>query len=149
AVLVLAERDDGESRALDRAVGDDAPLPLVVPQGPEAARDVVGVEVRPVELRQRLAAVDEAAGDRLADVVVVFPDRLDQVAPDVDPLRAEGVQRLAQVPAVIAPGAEDVDLLIQVLADLAGPERAGLAVECHAPDVADPVRPDLRRGALA
>ena len=71
----------------DRPVGDDALLGLVVLQGPDAAGDVVGVEVVAVQLGQPLAAVDGAAGDRLADVVVVFPDRLDQVRARADAAR--------------------------------------------------------------
>ena len=79
ARLVLAERHDRQVAVADRPVGDDPPFLLVVAQRPDLAGDVVGVEVVALQLRQPLAAVDVAAGDRLADVVVVLPDRVDQV----------------------------------------------------------------------
>src|SRR5262245_43889177 len=97
-----------------------------------------------LQLRQCLATEDEATGDRLADAVVVLPDRLDQVLAVSDALRAEGVEALAQVPAVVAALDQDVDLLVQVLADLAGPQLPGLSIEGHPPDVAQSVAPDLR-----
>src|SRR5262249_5299576 len=93
------------------------------------------------------AAVDAAAGDRLADVVVVFPDRLDEVLARTDALRAEGVKALAQPPAVVAALDDDVDLLVEVLADVGRPELARLLVASHSPDVAEAVGPGLGAGA--
>src|SRR5262249_51645856 len=60
AALVLAEGEDQLLRPLQRAVRDDALLLVVVLHRPDAARDVVAVEVMAVELRQALAAVDDA-----------------------------------------------------------------------------------------
>src|SRR5262245_39372841 len=77
ALLVLAEREHWEAAPPQRVVRRYPLLAFVVAQGPDVARDVVGVEVQPFESRHLLAAVDVAAGDRLADVVVIFPDRLD------------------------------------------------------------------------
>src|SRR5207248_1109250 len=98
-------------------------------------RHVVGVDVVPGQLRHLPAAVDRAAGDRLADAVVVLPDRLDELRLRAGPLRAEGVQPLAAVPAVVATLLDQVDLLVQVLPDVTGPEAPRLAVERHPPDV--------------
>ena len=56
------------------------------------------------------------------------------------------MQPLAEVPAVVAALGDQVDLLVQVLADVGGPELAGLAVERHAPDVAQAIGPDLGTG---
>ena len=63
-------------------------------------------------------------------------------------LGAERVQALAPVPAVVAALLDEVDLLVQVLADVAGPELAGLAVERHPPDVAQAIGLDLRPRVL-
>ncbi len=50
---------------------------------------------------------------------------------------------LAAVPAVVAAHDDAVDLLAHRLADVADPELAGLAVEAHAPGIAEPKRPEL------
>src|SRR5438309_8979426 len=75
---------------------------------------------------------------------MVFPDRLDQVGARPGALAAEGVHALAPVPAIVASRREKVDLLIQVLAHVGGPEPAGLAVKRHAPDIPQSVGPDFR-----
>src|SRR5262245_21050567 len=102
-----------------------------------------------LEFRQRLAAVDEAARDRLADIVVILQDRLDQVLADADPFGPEGMEALAEVPAVVAALDQEVDLLVQVLPHLAGPELTGLAIERHPPHVPQAVTPDFRPRVLA
>src|SRR5439155_16318283 len=99
--------------------------------------------------RQPRPAVDVAADDAHAQAVVVLPDRFDQVLARPDALGAERVQPLAQLPAVVAALDDQVDLLVEVLAHVAGPQDAGLAVERHTPDVAQPVRPRLRPGVVA
>src|SRR5207248_3364168 len=49
-----------------------------------------------------------------------------------------------RVPAVVEAGLDDVDLLVEVLADVAEPQLAGLAIEAEAPRVAQAVGVDLR-----
>ena len=51
----------------------------IILQGPNLAGYVVGVQVQPDQFGHAFAAIHMAAGDRLADVVMVFPNRLDQV----------------------------------------------------------------------
>ena len=99
---------------------------------------------------------DVPAGDRARAAVVrdtrtpaatasagAFPSvrvrALEPVPPEVD--------ALARVAAAVAP--QPVDLLPLVLADVADPEVAGVAVEREPPRVAQPVRPDLGPGAVA
>src|SRR5207248_2279429 len=89
ALLVLAEGIDGLRRVLERAVGDDAAERLIVLQRPHPARHIVAVDVPAVEFGDAAAAVDRAAGDRLAHVVVVFPDRVDEVFPRAEAGGAE------------------------------------------------------------
>src|SRR5262249_48380759 len=103
---------DGEALVGDRAVGDDALLGIVIAQGPDAASDIVAIDVRALQVRQARAAIDQASGQRLADVVVVFPDRVDQVLARAHTFDAERVQPLAQVPAVVAALFYDVDFLV-------------------------------------
>src|SRR2546426_276478 len=79
---------------------------------------------------------------------MVLPDWIDQVLARTAAARAERVQALAQVPAVVAALLDDVDLFVQILPYVAGPQPAGLVVERHPPDVAQAVRPGLRSGFL-
>src|SRR5947209_3292873 len=81
------------------------------------------------------AAVDVAADDAFAHVVVVFPDRFDHVVAPAGAPRPEGVRSLAAVPAVIAAALDQIDLFKEILAHVRRPEPARLAVERHAPDV--------------
>ena len=90
ALLVFAEGEHREVVVGDGAIGDDALGLGVVLEGPESAGDVVGVEVVALQFRKSFAAIDEAAGDRLADVVVVFPDRLDEVVSRADAVGPKG-----------------------------------------------------------
>src|SRR5262249_22260567 len=141
ALLVFAEGEDGGVRVGDRTVGDDALFGLVVFQAPDLGGNVVAVEIVAVEHRHILTAVDVAAGERLAKDVVVFPDRLDDVLAWADAFEAEGMQAFADAPAVVAPLFDDIDFFVQVLTYVRRPQLAGLAVERHAPDVAQAVRP--------
>src|SRR5437870_5148148 len=76
---------------------------------------------------------------------MVLPDRFHHVVTDADPFGAEGMQALPPVPAVVAAGPEQVDLLIEILTDVGGPELTGLPIERHPPDVAQAVGPYLRK----
>src|SRR5262245_61458225 len=97
AVLVLTKGHDRDAGVGDWPVGDDPFLGGVVLQGPDLVCDVVGVEIVADQLGQAFAAIDGAAGHRLADVVAVFPNRLDQVGARADALGAERVETFAQV----------------------------------------------------
>src|SRR5688500_1643870 len=96
------------------------------------------------------ATIDVAAGDRAAERVVVFGNRLGK------PLRVAallGLKAMASFDDVPAPilaalaGRLKVDPLVAVLADVGDVQIAGGAVEGEAPGVAQPVRPDLGAGA--
>src|SRR5262245_43422434 len=91
ARLILAEGHDRQAAVADRLVGDHPLRGRVIAQGPGAAGNVVSVDVRPLQLREALAAIDVAAGDRLANVVVVFPDRVDQILARPTAVSAERV----------------------------------------------------------
>src|SRR5262249_43553818 len=70
---VLSE--GGDLRQLRVGIEDLLPVPLILgptvlePKAAKEGRAVVRVEVDPVELRQRVASIDIAAGDRAADLV--------------------------------------------------------------------------------
>src|SRR5262245_22250315 len=149
ALVILAEGKNRQAAVLDRAIGDDAGLRLIILQGPDLRAHVIGVEVHAVKLREARSTIDGPAGDRLANIMVILPDRLDELLPRPGALRPERVQALAAIPAVVAALLDDVDFLEEILPDVAGPELAGLAVEGHAPDVPQPARPDLRADARA
>ncbi len=130
-------------------------LAVFLADGKNQAGDEVAVNVRPPQRRNRLAAIDVAAGDAHtvavpgklalllhAGVVRVLDHRVDPVSLGRAVL-LELVKRLADVPAVVAAARNEVDLLPLVLPDVRRPEVAGLAVETHAPDVAQAVRPNL------
>ena len=63
------------------------------------------------------------------------------------PLGLERVERFPDAPAVVAAVLDAVDHLPEVLADVAGPQLAGLAVEAELPDVAQADAIDLRSPA--
>src|SRR5262249_13899252 len=54
-----------------------------------------------------------------------------------------------QLPAVVAALGDEVDLFVEVLADVGGPQDAGLLVEGHTPDVAQAPRPGFRPRVFA
>lgn len=147
ARFVFAVRHDRGRLIRDRPIGDDTLLGFVVLQGPHSAGDVVGVEVVAFEFREFLAAVDMAAGDRLAAVVVVFPDRLGQFRHGPSAVDVVRVLRLASAPAVVAAFFEQIDFFPEILADVGKPALAGLAVEGHPPRVTTTQREDFRASA--
>src|SRR5262245_61027446 len=147
-LLVLTEGHDRHPLVRNRPVGDDALLGFVVLEGPELVGHVVGIQVVTLELGDARPAIHGAARDRLADIVVVLPDRFDVLRPWAGALGPERVQPLTTVPAVVAARHEDVDFLPQILTDVPAPKRSSLPVERDPPRVAHAVAPDLRAGAL-
>src|SRR5262249_18593789 len=93
--------------------------------------------------------VDKPAGDRPEVGVVVFDDRHEDRRRPPFALGPERVAAFQHAPAVVAATLNAVDLLPQILADVAGPQVAGSAVKAHLPRLAQPVGPDLGVGALA
>ena len=76
----------------------------------------------------------------------VFDDRRLDLGGGVRALPALGLERVetfANAPAVVAAILDQVDHFPQVLADVAGPEFAGLAVEAEFPDVSQADAVDL------
>ena len=70
----------------------------------------------------------------------------DQVGSRAQPSRPKAVHRFAQIPTVVTPGHDHVDLFPDVLADVAGPQRATITVERQPPDVANAIGIDLGSG---
>ena len=127
----------------DRPVGGGALRGIVYGQRPQPPRDVVGIEIAAVELGEIFPAVDVAAGDRLADVVRVLPDRIDESRAGGGVGRCVGLVPFAQAPAVVRPLRAEIDLLPQILSDVGDPQSAGAPIERHPPRVAQAVGPDL------
>ena len=95
---------------------------------------------------QRAVAHDVAADDRAVAVAVAGDQhREDRVR---GPPGLVAAISLPDAPAVVGARARargrEVDLLLQILSDVADDQRAGRAVEGEAPGVAQPVGPDLR-----
>src|SRR5205085_2398364 len=94
-----------------------------------------------LEPREASAPVDEAAdhdgalGARVLDRGLRVVRDGDRGVVDAAPLEA--------APAVVRALRDDVHLLDEVLAHVAGPEAAAAPVEAEAPRVPEPVRPDL------
>ena len=108
---------------------------------------MIAVDVSAHEARDRRAPVDAAARHRPAELVVVFPDRIDH-RPD----GGAGPERLRAfhgVPAVVAPLHDQVDLLPGVLADIGRPEPSGGRIEGDLPGVPQPGGVDLAAGPRA
>ena len=107
----------------------------------------------PSQVRIGFAAVDVAAdhSGAASRIMRVLGHRQDAHlrAVRIHAVR-EAVGALEELPAVVeaalAAGRLEVDLLPEVLADVADPEIAGLAVERELPWVADAERPDFRLG---
>src|SRR5207249_7743481 len=79
---------------------------------------------------------------------MIFPDRLDQVGTWSDAAGAERMESFAQPPAVVAPFGDEVDLFVEILTHIGGPQRPGLAVEAHAPYIPQPPGPGFRPRVL-
>src|ERR1043166_1670822 len=145
AVLVLAERRDLLHLELEDKLVLNHPLPVPA-QGPHVAGDEVTVEVQSVELLQSRTPIDAAAGDRIRLAMRVLDDRLFE---RTLPPRLELVLPFPEVPAVIRPLLDDVDLLPLVLTDVGRPEFARLAIKVIAPRIPHSVTPDLRKRVVA
>src|SRR5262249_11433067 len=151
-----AERGDvADAAEFARVLDDvrDASLAVRVDrqsERPDAARPEVGEEVAPAKRGSELqTAVDEAAGDRDAERVVVLVDRIDE-RQERRGLIEVRMPPFTNRPAVVAsscPGRLVVDFLERALADVANHERTGAAVrgivEAPAPGVSQPDVPDL------
>ena len=147
AGVVGAEAGDVEGRIDQLAVPDG--LRAVVLDPPDAAGGPVAVDVGPDQLGQAGAAVDPAAGERAGLAVGVLGGRRrDRVGARLA-LGVEDVAPLGEAPAVVGPLLDQVDLLPEVLAVLADPELARLAVEAQPPGIAQAVGPELGPGAGA
>ena len=138
---VLAEGGRAEVRVGDLPGPDD--VPAVVSQRPDLAGVIVGVDVRADQFLQPRAPVDVAAGDGTGLGVAVLDDRRQDGGRPRLPAGPIRVAPLRDVPAVVAAAPDEVDHLAEVLADVAGPEVAGGAVEAEPPGLPQPVGPDL------
>ena len=54
------------------------------------------------------------------------------------------MEPFARVPPVVSTLDDKINLFVCVLTNITGPQRPGFAIETHAPNVAQAVRPDLR-----
>jgi hypothetical protein len=139
---VLAERRDVVHRAevladLRGPIGGD-PRGAVEAQGEHLPLHEVGEEILPLQ-ELRLAAIDVAAGDRLAHAVAVEVNGRDRRSAR---RRAAGedIRSLEHVPAVVGTDLAEVDLLPLVRADVGDVEVAKPAIEAVAPRVAQAER---------
>jgi hypothetical protein len=144
ALPIFTKSDDA-----DRGAGDLRHLLGAIALkagGPQSACLPVAKEVSAAQLGEALAAIDPAAGDAAGNRVRQRDQRrADRRWPDrvrLDRLRAFHCR-----PAVVAALLDAVDHLPQFPADVADEQLAGLAVEAHAPGIAEAIRPNLRTSA--
>src|SRR5260370_29866456 len=105
-------------------------LPIVA-KHPDAAGVIVAVDVGPDELLELLAMIDEPTGDGPEVGVVVFGGRHQEGGRPARTLGPERVAPFEHAPAVIAAAFHQVNLLPQILADIADPEITRGAIEAH------------------
>src|SRR5689334_12428835 len=74
----------------------------------------------------------------------MFNNRLENRRGALLAIGTERMRALVDAPAVVSAAFDSVDRFPQILADLAGPEVAGLPVEAELPRLPKPVRPQLR-----
>ena len=108
----------------------------------EGAGVEVGVDQHAGDRGDGVAAVDDAGDDGGAADVAIPGDGVSEIGVGADVL-TEAVGALLDVPAVVLAELDAVDLLPHVLADVAGPQVAGAAVEAEAPGVTQAPRVDL------
>src|SRR5690606_25140091 len=84
--------------------------------------------------------INTSARDRLADAMIILPDRIDRIGERRIGLTvAEGLASFADIPAVISAFLNDVDLFPQFLADIADPEKAGCFIERDSQRISDAI----------
>src|SRR5438552_17107013 len=110
-----------------------------MPDAPDAASREVAVEVRPAQPRQLRAVVDDAAGHRPRLGVVVLGDRLGERLRPRLAVEVKRMTALHDAPAVVGALLDEVNLLPEVLAVVADPQVARLAVDAHPPGAAETV----------
>ena len=115
--------------------------------GPDVTGAEIGVDVGAVEVSEALTSVDVSSGDRDASIAPVLQHRRLE-AGLITCAGPEALEALLHTPAVVAAAADEVDLLLPALADIAGPEIARYAVEAEAPRVAQVPGPDLLAPAV-
>ena len=133
--------------------------PANVLERPDPPAAVVGVEVRPVQIRDRRPAIHDATRDRAAALRTVRDvEHRVRVRPELSAVvvaRRRGDQPLAAVPPVVPPPDHadvrvvrqqrllEVDLLPRVLAHVTDPHLPRETVEAEPPRVAQAKRPYL------
>ncbi len=141
---------------LDKSI--NSPFSTVLPstaQAPNSTGVEVAVDVETLKRRQAFAAIDISAGDTFTVVLTVrvltatvgiFGHRRRNRRGGIGLLaRMERVSRFHDAPAVVAAVFDQVDHFPEVLADVARPQIAGLAIEGELPDVAQADAVDLGR----
>lgn len=118
ACFVVPKGEDGEAIPWDRNVANDFARSFVVLQRPQFAGNVITVKIVAVEFRVFRTAVHGAASDGLADLVIVFPDRFDDVGAGRRPGVGEDVAAFTNAPPVVPTFLHNVDLFPDVLADV-------------------------------
>jgi hypothetical protein len=98
----------------------------------------IAVDVPAHQLRHRLTAVDVAARYRTAEIVVICSAR--QLQPGlIATVGLKALRPLHDVPAVVAPGDNVIDLFPLTLPDVAGPHLTCLTIEAEPPGIAEAV----------
>src|ERR1017187_4677879 len=150
AVGVLGEAVNVVRLLQQRAVRGDFLRGVIVAQPPEGAEIVVAVNVNAVESRGLLAMINITADHAEADAVVgkhrlrleVWTMRIFDDGCNVFHTVRTGLVKMrafADAPTVVSALGDEINFLPQILADVADPERAGLAVKTVTPRVAQAV----------
>src|SRR5262245_45912030 len=111
----------------------DRLLLAIVAEHPDAARVVVTIDIGAGKFLEPLTMVDEPAGDGPEVGMIVLDDGHQNLR---WPPRALGAKRMAALqnaPAIVAAAFDQIDLLPQILTDVAAPEVPGRGIEAHLP----------------
>src|SRR5262249_21010641 len=111
-------------------------------EGEEPVLLIIAEDIDAVEAGIRFGAVDESTGDRLAVLSRIRENRLDIPFALPAIFVGEPLEPLVDVPSVVFAAAEDVDFLVQILPDVAGPEISRDGIEAEPPRLTKPVSPD-------
>src|SRR5262249_3859759 len=105
---------------------------------------VVTIDIGAGQFLELRAAVDEAAGDRAELGVAMFDNGHQYGGGAARSFWSKRMGTFHDTPTVVAATFDAINLLPQILPDIAGPQLARLAIETHFPRLSQTVRPDLR-----
>ena len=149
---MLKRDDECRSRPEKVASRTGSTIPLLLDASTfisdDPAKGVVGAKVGTAKLRELPAAIHTTTRDAKSCRARILENGIDRmkirrrhVLPGTE---VEGMQSFAMTPPIVAACDDEIDLFIEILADITREEAARGRIKTEAPDVAQTCRPDLR-----